>query len=319
MPRLKSALTLELDSGEHRLRGAARRGGGHVRHVFARYRIAQSLGLAPAVPARHPDRTSGLLHSQPHGRNAAYSAVSEEAKAKSPLKEVLADFPRETFASFSMVILWTVCTYVLLFYMPTYSVRTLHLPQSTGFIAGMMGGLMIMCFSPVIGKLADAYGRRIFLSGAALAILLIAYPMFAWINHAPGLGSLLVFQAGLRRADRSLHGSDSRRILRAVPDQGAFDRPLGRLQLRRDDLRRLRAVLHYVAHRVNRQQHGARVLRDDRRGHQSCRHVLCEGREAHEAHVSFDSIRNHAMTITVIQGGNVLDLVRGSCSIIIMS
>ncbi|SAL32499.1 MFS transporter [Caballeronia humi] len=125
----------------------------------------------------------------------AYSAVSEEAKAKSPLKEVLADFPRETFASFSMVILWTVCTYVLLFYMPTYSVRTLHLPQSTGFIAGMMGGLMIMCCSPVIGKLADTHGRRIFLSGAALAILLIAYPMFAWINHAPSLGSLLVFQA----------------------------------------------------------------------------------------------------------------------------
>jgi MHS family proline/betaine transporter-like MFS transporter len=58
-----------------------------------------------------------------------------------------------------------------------------------------MGGLMIMCFSPVIGKLADTHGRRIFLSGAALAILLIAYPMFAWINHAPGLGSLLEIQA----------------------------------------------------------------------------------------------------------------------------
>jgi MFS transporter, MHS family, proline/betaine transporter len=125
----------------------------------------------------------------------AFTAVAAEAKKDSPLVEVLQHFPRETFASFSMVILWTVCTYVLLFYMPTYSVRTLHLPQSTGFIAGMIGGLMIMCFSPVVGKLADRYGRRRFLSSAAALILLLAWPMFAWINAAPGMASLVVFQA----------------------------------------------------------------------------------------------------------------------------
>ncbi|SAK75719.1 MFS transporter [Caballeronia ptereochthonis] len=125
----------------------------------------------------------------------AFAAVSDEAKPKSPLAEVLSSFPRETFASFSMVILWTVCTYVLLFYMPTYSVRTLHLPQSTGLTAGMIGGVMIMCFSPVIGALADRHGRRPFLSGAAIAILVLTWPMFAWINAAPGLASLLVFQA----------------------------------------------------------------------------------------------------------------------------
>lgn len=125
----------------------------------------------------------------------AFSAVATEARHDSPLAEVLRSYPRETFASFSMVVLWTVCTYVLLFYMPTYSVRVLHLPQSTGFIAGMMGGLMIMCGSPVVGLLADRHGRRPFLSGAAALILLLAYPMFAYINQAPGLASLLVFQA----------------------------------------------------------------------------------------------------------------------------
>ncbi|AWV03380.1 MFS transporter [Burkholderia sp. JP2-270] len=125
----------------------------------------------------------------------AFSAVEAQAKESSPLKEVLSTYPRETFASFSMVILWTVCTYVLLFYMPTYSVRTLHLPQSTGFAAGMVGGLMIMCCSPIVGRLADVWGRRVFLSGSALAILVLAWPMFAWINHAPGFTSLIVFQA----------------------------------------------------------------------------------------------------------------------------
>jgi MHS family proline/betaine transporter-like MFS transporter len=124
----------------------------------------------------------------------AFMAVAEEAKKDSPLAEVLQNFPRETFASFSMVILWTACTYVLLFYMPTYSVRTLHLPPSQGFLAGMLGGMMIMCFSPVVGWLADLYGRRRFLTGAAAAILLLAWPMFVYINRAPGLAALLVFQ-----------------------------------------------------------------------------------------------------------------------------
>ncbi len=119
-----------------------------------------------------------------------------EAKDKtdSPLKEIISNFPRETLASFSMVILWTVCTYVLLFYMPTYSIKVLKLPQSTGFIAGMMGGLCIMVFAPIVGRIADRFGRRGLLSGAALLILLLAYPMFAYINATPGLFSLLIFQ-----------------------------------------------------------------------------------------------------------------------------
>ncbi|MGU4703961.1 MFS transporter, partial [Burkholderia cepacia] len=49
--------------------------------------------------------------------------------------------------------------------------------------------------SPIVGRLADAWGRRVFLSGSALAILVLAWPMFSWINHAPGFASLIVFQA----------------------------------------------------------------------------------------------------------------------------
>lgn len=115
-------------------------------------------------------------------------------RADSPLKEVFQAYPRETFASFSMVILWTVCTYVLLFYMPTYAVKVLSVPQSDGFIAGMVGGCTIMLFAPLVGRLADRIGRRVLLSGSALLILVLAWPMFAYINHVPGLSSLLVFQ-----------------------------------------------------------------------------------------------------------------------------
>ena len=120
--------------------------------------------------------------------------LEEKDKTDSPLKEVIRNFPRETSASFSMVILWTVCTYVLLFYMPTYSVKVLKLPQTTGFIAGMVGGLCIMVLAPMVGRLADRIGRRPLLSGSAALILVLAYPMFAYINSAPSLSTLLIFQ-----------------------------------------------------------------------------------------------------------------------------
>ncbi|MCO4863274.1 MFS transporter [Cupriavidus sp. WGlv3] len=115
-------------------------------------------------------------------------------RADSPLKEIFQAYPRETAASFSMVILWTVCTYVLLFYMPTYAVKVLKVPQTDGFVAGMAGGCAIMVFAPLVGLLADRIGRRVLLSGSALLILVLAWPMFAYINHMPGLASLLVFQ-----------------------------------------------------------------------------------------------------------------------------
>lgn len=115
-------------------------------------------------------------------------------RSEQPLREVLRSYPRETLASFSMVILWTVCTYVLLFYMPTYSIKVLNVPQSTGFVAGMVGGLAIMVFSPIVGRLADRIGRRVLLSSSAVLILVLAWPMFALINQAPGLTTLVIFQ-----------------------------------------------------------------------------------------------------------------------------
>lgn len=115
-------------------------------------------------------------------------------KSDTPLRDVFTRYPRETLASFSMVILWTVTTYVLLFYMPTYAQRVLKLPAADGFIAGMVGGAMILLFAPVVGRLADRIGRRPLLSGSAALILVLVWPMFTYLNVAPGLTSLVAFQ-----------------------------------------------------------------------------------------------------------------------------
>lgn len=116
-------------------------------------------------------------------------------KVKKPFREVLSNFPRETFTTFSMVILWTVCIYVLLFYMPTYAVKTLKMPQSMSFIAGVVGGLIITVLSPFVGAWSDRIGRRKILAMSSGGILLLAYPMFALVVSAPTQTNLILFQA----------------------------------------------------------------------------------------------------------------------------
>lgn len=115
-------------------------------------------------------------------------------RSNTPLREVIRTYPRETFAAISLVILWTVCTYVLLYYMPTFVVKSLGMPQSDGFLAGILGGAIILVISPMFGRLSDRYGRRPLLAGSALLIAALAFPMFSYIVNRPQLGSLLIFQ-----------------------------------------------------------------------------------------------------------------------------
>ncbi len=117
------------------------------------------------------------------------------AKSNTPLREVIRDYPRQTFSTISLVILWTVCTYVLLYYyMPAFVVKSLGLPQGLGFRAGIIGGTVILVASPMFGWLSDRIGRRFIVASSALLIGVLAFPMFAYIVRNPSLTSLVLFQ-----------------------------------------------------------------------------------------------------------------------------
>lgn len=132
-----------------------------------------------------------------HHRMDETPAYQGEQAPDSPLREVIRSYPRQTLISFSLIVLWTVCTYAILFYIPSYATRVLKLPSNVGFIAGLVGGLVLVIATPLVGRLSDRNGRRPWLLGSALAIFLCAYPMFWLINAMPGLGSLLVFEVVL--------------------------------------------------------------------------------------------------------------------------
>ncbi|WP_421526477.1 MFS transporter [Pseudomonas yamanorum] len=130
-------------------------------------------------------------------RNLDESPAFLEAgdKSETPFKDVIREYPKQAFASFAMVVLWTVCIYVILFYMPTYSVRVLQLPQSASFMAAIVGGTVISICSPITGWLSDKVGRKWLLGGASAAMLVLAWPLFNMIVSQPSLQTLCIFQA----------------------------------------------------------------------------------------------------------------------------
>ncbi|CAM2171873.1 MFS transporter, MHS family, proline/betaine transporter [Paraburkholderia sacchari] len=121
--------------------------------------------------------------------------VSESHRSNTPLREAIGQYPREVLSSLLMVVLWTVCTYVILFYIPTYVVRYLGMTPREGFASGIVSGVVLMVMAPVFGFLSDVVGRRRVLSAAAWLILISSYLLFSHLTRSSDFATLLMFQA----------------------------------------------------------------------------------------------------------------------------
>ncbi|HEY6432891.1 MAG TPA: MFS transporter [Acetobacteraceae bacterium] len=148
------------------------------------WRIPFVLGLVIGpvgyvMRTRIPEPPAMLRSEQRHGR---------------PLQHVLTHHLREAFATGALFVLSTICTYVLLVYTPIYTVHTLKLPQIDGFYATILGTVCIGVLTPVVGRLVDRFGPKPFLRGSALLLIVLAWPMFSYVNAGPTFAGLLVFQ-----------------------------------------------------------------------------------------------------------------------------
>jgi MHS family proline/betaine transporter-like MFS transporter len=86
--------------------------------------------------------------------------------------------------------------YTLVF-LPSYAIRSLHLPASTGFAAGMVTGAMQLLLVPMFGALSDRIGRTPAPIAAGLVMLLGSWPALAWLDAAPSFYRLEVLQVFL--------------------------------------------------------------------------------------------------------------------------
>jgi MHS family proline/betaine transporter-like MFS transporter len=83
-------------------------------------------------------------------------------------------------------------SYYLLLYIPTYGIKTLHLPAYTGFVATLVGGIILAVFSVVAGYWSDRIRPRARLMLiTAWLFLLTSYPCFWLMDRYPSLATAI--------------------------------------------------------------------------------------------------------------------------------
>ncbi len=114
--------------------------------------------------------------------------------SESPLREAFSDGRRRLLISLGAVALCTVSMYTVVLYMPTYATRQFGLTTSVGFLGGMLVGVIQVVLIPLFGALSDRHGRLPITFVSAAAMVVLFYPMFAWLAASPNLQTLLIVQ-----------------------------------------------------------------------------------------------------------------------------
>jgi MHS family proline/betaine transporter-like MFS transporter len=121
---------------------------------------------------RHVDETPEFLASE---------------ATSTPVRDVLGHQWGRVLLAIGIAVVSNSSNYLIL-YMPTYAVKQLSLPQSSGFAATLLGGIILTVGSPLIGHSSDSVGRTRIMQVAAGLFVISAYPAFVLLT---GYASLL--------------------------------------------------------------------------------------------------------------------------------
>jgi MHS family proline/betaine transporter-like MFS transporter len=98
------------------------------------------------------------------------------------------------FTAAGLVVLATIGSYLLLLYMPIYSIRQLQLAPASAFYSVMAAGAVQFCLAPLFGALSDRIGgARIMILGA-LWVGVGMYPALVYIGQAPSVLRVVLVQ-----------------------------------------------------------------------------------------------------------------------------
>ena len=159
-------------------------------------------------------------------------------------------------------------SFYILAYIPTYGVKTLHLPQATGFTATLVGGLILAIGCPLFGHWSDKISRPLIMVVACSLFVLTSYPAFWLMAGWPSLSNCIIAVCWLQLLKAGYSGVLPSLDVRAVPGRDPGDRRGPELQHRGVDLRRACAARCNLAHRADRRQPVAELLLDIHRGAQ---------------------------------------------------
>ncbi|GCB04662.1 MFS transporter [Ralstonia sp. SET104] len=119
-----------------------------------------------------------------------------QTHAPSPLGTLFREYGGLVVKGVLTIIGGTVGTYLVIYFMPTYMIRELHLPASLSLLAGCVTGLTSFGASLLSGWLADRLPRRKpLVVGATLLTVVLLYPAFWLMTHYPSVPLVLALSA----------------------------------------------------------------------------------------------------------------------------
>jgi MHS family proline/betaine transporter-like MFS transporter len=108
-----------------------------------------------------------------------------------PLADLLRRHPLPVLLALGIAIISNSSFYILA-YIPTYGVKTLHLPQSTAFTATLIGGLILAIGCPLFGHWSDKISRTRIMVIACWLFVLTSYFAFYLMVAWPSLAACII-------------------------------------------------------------------------------------------------------------------------------
>jgi MHS family proline/betaine transporter-like MFS transporter len=105
----------------------------------------------------------------------AYASVKTTAAAPAGASFALAA------RAFGFTIVWTVCFYILLTYMPSWTAKYMKLTPAMALWSNTIGLIALIIGIPVMGHLSDRYGRRPLLLICCAAFIVLPWPLFTYL------------------------------------------------------------------------------------------------------------------------------------------
>jgi MHS family proline/betaine transporter-like MFS transporter len=117
--------------------------------------------------------------------------VEAELPPTIPISDLLRRYPLEVLLSLGISIISNSSFYILA-YIPTYGVKTLHLPQATGFTATLVGGLILAIGCPLFGHWSDKISRPPIMVVTCSLFVLTSYAAFWLMAGWPSLATCII-------------------------------------------------------------------------------------------------------------------------------
>jgi MHS family proline/betaine transporter-like MFS transporter len=106
-------------------------------------------------------------------RNAEQHALSH-----APLTEAWGNYRGKIIQAFGLSIIGIVGNYVMIVYMATYAIKTLHIDAASALLCTTLANVVVMVLTPLTGALSDRVGRRPMIAASGVLYLILAYPLY---------------------------------------------------------------------------------------------------------------------------------------------